>query len=456
MVSASTRPSSRIVRWFAGVLRIEEDRLAKWGRLIITAFLVTLSVYAARELHLLRGIETRWLDTMAEVDRPSFDAPVTVVTISDADYFDPSLFGGMSPLDPGALAHVLGHVLDHRPKGLIVDVQLHPAFHESAERAQARLRLYRMLDSTAVAGGPAIVLVRDLAAERRERTSDDTMRTRWEDLTKNDRIAWADPTLMREGGYVRTLPCYKPSKRHEPTFRPTILGAAITAFGLEPRRSIPGWLTREEPASSSWNIRYTGMFLEDSSRVTPYRTDCRTLLSTPIIPGQRSLLANRIVLVGGTYLAGRDFQPTVVGSMAGVYVWAEAIASWIRHDALCEPRAGIVFALELLIGILTGFLLVRFGPAFGLLYSLLIVGPLCVLFSLMTFGDRILFVSFLPSFVAVCAHYQVEVHHELRALRLRLALSEGQREQTLAPSSAETPPLPAPSPQSGETPPNGT
>ncbi len=184
---------------------------------------------------------------------------------------------------------------------------------------------------------------------------------------------------------------------------------------------------------------------EDWTAVTPHRTDCRTLLSTPVIRGQRSLLTDRIVLIGGTYLAGRDFQPTVVGSMAGVYVWAEAIASWVRHDALCEPRAGIVFALELLIGVLTGFLLVRFGPAFGLLYSLLIVGPLSVLFSLLTFGDRILFISFLPSCVAVCAHYQVEVHRELRELRIRLGRGEDQRERASIPDSAETPAAPSPS-----------
>ena len=69
---------------------------------------------------------------------------------------------------------------------------------------------------------------------------------------------------------------------------------------------------------------------------------------------------------------------------------------------------------------LAGLLLVRLGPAFGLISSLLIVGPLTVVFSLVTFGDRVLFVNFLPSFVGVYFHYQIEVHWELRHLRKRL------------------------------------
>jgi hypothetical protein len=106
--------------------------------------------------------------------------------------------------------------------------------------------------------------------------------------------------------------------------------------------------------------------------------------------------------------------------MAGVYMWAEAIASWIRHDALREPLTTITFALEFLIGVVAGLLLVRLGPALGLLFSVLIVGPLTVVFSLLTFGDRVLFVNFMPSFMGVYLHYQVEVHWEIRDLKKRL------------------------------------
>jgi CHASE2 domain-containing sensor protein len=424
MVSRGSRRASRFTRWAARALRTPERNVAVWKRLIVTSFVVTLIVSAAHTWHLLDGIENRWLDLMANVDRPELDAPITVVAITDADYYDPGLFGGMSPLDPDALARVLQRVLDHHPSGVILDVQIHPAIRESLERAHARRRLYRMLDSTAAAGGPPIVLVRDIEAEDVERTPDDTMRAAWRALTASPRLIWADPTIGRLGGRVRALPGHDLAAAKGAPALPTVLGAAVAAFGLVPHRSTPWWVVAEGHSASPWRIRFTGLFLNDTLAVTAHRTDVRALLSTPVVAGQRSLLTDRIVLVGGTYHAGRDLQATVVGNMAGVYVWAEAIASWIRHDALREPRAPITFALEFLVGVVAGLLLIRSGPAFGLLYSLLIVGPLTVAFSLLTFGNRVLFVNFLPSFVGVYLHYQIEVHQEIRHLRERLRLTE--------------------------------
>lgn len=411
---------SNFSRWAARVLRTQEQSIEVWGRLILTSFFVTLVVCALHAGHLLDGIETRWLDLMANVDRPDFDAPITVVAITDADYYDPTLFGGMSPLHPDALARILQRVLDHHPSGVILDVQIHPAAHEAVDRARARQRLYHMLDSTSVAGGPPIVLVRDADAEEVERPRDETMRAAWYSLTSNPNLTWADPMIGRLGGRVRALPRQHAAGHGGAPTLPTVLGAAINAFALVPQRHTPWWIADEEYSTSLWRVRFTGHFLEDTVAVTPHRTDVRALLSTPAVEGQRSLLANRIVLVGGAYRAGRDLQSTAVGNMAGVYVWAEAIASWNRHDALREPRAPITFALEFMIGVVAGLFLVRFGPAFGLLYSLLIVGPLTVVFSLLSFGNRVLFVNFLPSFVGVYLHYQIEVHQEIRHMRRKL------------------------------------
>jgi len=427
MVSEAPRRASRFVRWAARVLRTQERNIVVWERLILTSFLVTLVVYAMRNGHVTDSLEARWLDLMAVADRPSFKAPIAVVAITDADYYDPSLFGGTSPLNPGALARVLRRVLEHNPSGLILDVQIHPAVGETEERTRARLRLYRMLDSTSTGGGPPIVLVRDLQAEVVEQIPNDSMRVAWKKLISNRRLFWASPSIERSGGYVRSLPRYITGDEAQAPTLPTILGAAITAFGLVPHRSVPWWTIDETHPTSQWRIRFTGLFLEDTPAVTPHRTNARALLSSPHIEGQRSLLTDRIVLVGGTYYAGRDRQPTAVGDMAGVYVWAEAIASWIRHDALREPLGPITFALEFLIGVVAGLLLVRLGPAFGLLGSLLIVGPLTVVFSLLTFGDRVLFVNFLPSFMGVYLHYQAELHWEIRQLKRQLRLVAGSR-----------------------------
>ena len=70
--------------------------------------------------------------------------------------------------------------------------------------------------------------------------------------------------------------------------------------------------------------------------------------------------------------------------------------------------------------------LLRFGPGFGLLWSLVAILPLSILFSLLTFGDRVLFVNFLPSFLGVYIHYQVELHLIIRELRHHLHERTGQ------------------------------
>lgn len=421
MVKLFSRRPSRFVRGAARALRTEEKRIEAWERLILTSFAVTLLVFGARSAHMLDGVETWWLDKMANVDRPRFDAPIAVVAITDADYHDPSLFGGMSPLHPAGLVRVLTGAIGHRPRGVVLDVQIHPANNETAERADARVRLYRVLKEAAEAGSPPIVLVRDLEEEARVRSPGDSMWSAWDDVTSDPRLFWADPRIMKSGGFVRSVP-RKYEEPSEVPAMPTILGAAIDAFDLAAERPVPWWAGKEAADPSlPWRIRFSGQFLNDGPMPTRHNTDVRTLLSAPPVEGARSLLTDRIVLIGGTYNAGRDLLPTVVGDMAGVYVWAEAIASWIRHDALREPLRAVSFALEFLIGVIAGLLLIRFGPAFGLISSLLVVGPLAVLFSLMTFGNRVLFVNFLPSFIGVYLYYQIEAHREIGRLKKQLA-----------------------------------
>ncbi|MFH1277197.1 MAG: CHASE2 domain-containing protein [Candidatus Eisenbacteria bacterium] len=424
MVSDRAAGRSRFVRGLARLLGTTEKRIEVWGRLIMTSLAVTLLVHGARSQHLLDGAETWWLDKMAVADRPGFDAPITVVAITDADYYDPALFGGTSPLDPGVVARILERILDHRPRGVVLDIQIHPARHESPERSESRLRLFRMLEDAAEAGGAPIVLVRESRAEEIEFTPGDPPWSAWEELTGRAEFHFADPTIERSGGFVRAVPRRYDGDDGEARALPTILGAAVSAFHLVPHRDTPWWIRREEQLPTTpWRIRFSGQFLRESPGITPYHTDVTSLVSAPAVEGARSLLTDRIVLLGGTHHAGRDIQPTVVGDMPGIYVWAEAIASWIRHDALREPLASISFLLEFLLGVVAGFVLARFGPAFSMLISLLVMAPLTVLFSILTFGDGVLFVNFLPSILGVYLHYQIEVHIELRhCARLRESL----------------------------------
>jgi CHASE2 domain-containing sensor protein len=406
-------------------LRRAADRRI-WEHTILTAGVVAFVVFFLRHSSLIHGVEMRWLDLMALVDRPALRAPVTVVAIEDRDYYDPGLFAGLSPLHPGVLERLVRMVAAHGPSGVVFDVQIHPAPDESPDRLAGRVRLYRTLDSLARAGPTRWVLVRDLESEARVPSVPDSVRQAWEWLTTSKEIAWADPGIERPEGIARSIARQR-RMAGSLLSRPTVLGAAVSLFQLKPIRSAPRW-DIEEDSLPPWRIRFTRCFVDDTARVSPERVTADALLSSPPLPGRHTLLTDRIVFVGGTYRDGRDEFLTPVGEMPGVCFWAEAVASWIRHDALREPPPQVVLLLEFLVGVLTGYLLLRAGPGLGLLLSVILITPLTVVFSILAFGDRVLFVDFLPAFLGVYLHYQVELHFRLqRQSRLILELKARMR-----------------------------
>lgn len=396
-------------------LRLDAEQFAAFKRLVLTALSVALFMYLLKLGGLLEGVELRWLDLMAYVDRPTLREPVTVVGITEEDYRSPALFKGTSPLDPAVLSDLLERLASHRPRAIMVDIQLHPAHWEQPERLTGRMRLYRTLHRIASRDHIPLIIARQPDAEPPARELPDSVAAGWRDVLAVRDIHWADPILWAHDGVVRSASRWTLMDGHV-SERPSMLGAIIDVLDLKPRHEA-AWYVEEDRPHEPWQIRFTGRFNEDALAVSSLRLSVSTLLAAPVVEGQRSLLTDRIALVGGLYSEGRDIHLTPIGEMAGVYIWAEAIASWMRHDALREPPEWITLLLECIVGVLSGLLLLRFGPGFGLLWSLVAILPLTILFSLLTFGDRVLFLNFLPSFFAVYVHYQVELHLVIRELR---------------------------------------
>lgn len=69
------------------------------------------------------------------------------------------------------------------------------------------------------------------------------------------------------------------------------------------------------------------------------------------------LLANRIVLLGGTFQASRDFHDTPAGSRTpGLIVNAHAVQAEIHGPAVRELGRVVTIALDVLVGLTIGFL----------------------------------------------------------------------------------------------------
>ncbi len=131
-----------------------------------------------------------------------------------------------------------------RAAGEILDVLLHRHRANPPDRATARARLYDLLAGRA--GDLPIILVRNPQMERLERRARNPNWSAFDALAANRQLVWATPAIRSTGGYVRAVP-----QRYEASIStlPTLLGAAIAAFGLEKHRTRPWWFHHESRGS---------------------------------------------------------------------------------------------------------------------------------------------------------------------------------------------------------------
>ncbi len=255
MVKLFSRRPSLFVRGAARALRTEEKRIEAWERLILTSFAVTLLVFGARYAHMLDGVETWWLDKMANVDRPrstrrSPSSPLPT------RLSDPSLFGGMSQLHPAGLVRVLTGAIGHRPRGVVLDIQIHPANNETAERADARVRLYRVLKRlrrpTVPLSSWSGISKRKLACGRPATRCGPP----GDDLT-SDRAS-SGPTRAPQSRAASCAPCRGSTMNPRRSRRCRLLGAAIDA-SIWPRNggAVVGGKEASDP-SLPWRIVSSG------------------------------------------------------------------------------------------------------------------------------------------------------------------------------------------------------
>jgi CHASE2 domain-containing sensor protein len=61
-------------------------QIAAFKRLTLTALSVALFMHLLKHASVLEGVELRWLDFLAYLDRPEFREPITVVGITEQDF----------------------------------------------------------------------------------------------------------------------------------------------------------------------------------------------------------------------------------------------------------------------------------------------------------------------------------------------------------------------------------
>jgi CHASE2 domain-containing sensor protein len=350
-------------------------------RALPVILIVSILTLLADRLHLLDSFHFLAMDLfVASAAAP--ESRTVIVDISDADFHDPQLFNGRSPLDPAMLQSIIAAVAAAKPAVIGVDVT-------TEERGDASLR-------TAFAGSSVpIVWARDAEPP-------DTA-TRPSDWRLGDVLGAAPAPDVRFGvavfprdsdrfvrGYYRRVPGVR---------LPTLAWAILDVYCSAPNRPECGRV-RERLARGDGDdeiVRFN--FAAD-------RNTFPKIGASAVAAAPAGTFAGHPVIVGGTFAAGRDFYATPLGDMAGVELTARAIESELTGGGLGGVNDVLMFAFDILSGIALVYLNWRWQPGSRLnaLVTTTAIAVLAMLGSYVAFRAFSYWATFVPVGIGVWLH----------------------------------------------------
>ena len=317
----------------------------KWH--IITGVLFVLAGAGATRFlessNLLAWPQRALLDSLPGTLTSTPATGLVIVAINDDDYAE--RFQRRSPLDPAGVARIIGALQYFAPKTIGVDLDTsdwHPADAARVPAAPARLVWARLFDADP--SGPLRIATLDKVLGSDGSTvcfgltamqADSDLRVR----------QYPSQYLSEQGGETVAYPSFP------------LVVQRVVKDGTCPKQEKP---QAEEPRTESgWNenrllIRYRGDGHEIRRIPAGALMDTREIAAqsplNPAVEHMRSLLAGTIVLLGGTYKAGRDSYPTPVGMVAGVEILGQAILT-AQEGPIREAGSGLIW-FDIVLGLL--------------------------------------------------------------------------------------------------------
>lgn len=378
----------------------------------IIVAVTAMTAYADQRMHLFDSLQMAGLDAFAATSAAT-SSDVVLVTIGDDDYR--KMFDNRSPLDAGALRTIIGAVLKQSPAVLGVDIS-------TADANDANLRDVISQTKTAV------VWARD-AFTRSTPSRDAT----WE----LDRVLGADDppggatvglsTFPQDAdrlvrGYYRHVPLKSPGGDAAPA---SLAWAVVEAYCPQKAPADP----QQDPRGCA-NVRERAR-LDTSKKGSeePLRFNFagesytfRKVAAGAVEAAPPGLFEHRIVLIGGTFAAGRDLYATPLGQMFGVELTAMAIEVELNGGGVTTANEVLMVAMDLAAGVLLVWINWRWNPASRLTVAITagaIVG-LAVLASYVAFRGAGYWANFVPVGIGVWLHSFYDRAREADALRQEL------------------------------------
>ncbi len=305
------------------------------------------------------------LDAAISIERPVQARSVRLVTIDNDDYA--GLFHARSPLDAAVLAKLLDAVSKGHPRGIIVDIDTTDASFSGMQTPQ--IPIIWNTSGEELADGK-FTLDPPLGGEQLPANSVTALAIAPQD----------DRGIVR--GYQHTYPLESGGTVDSPGY-----SAARIALGHAP----------EEPESHAGETHY----LDYRYRFAP--TKARDLIDDAESSGweKMALFAGQVVVVGGTYRAGRDQYSTPKGLMDGCAIVAQSASAEIDGTFISSASRWMTGFLMVLGGLATMAVYhwLKFRMAF--LVSLLMVPGLSIASNFILFHRFAAWGAMVPLVIAV-------------------------------------------------------
>jgi CHASE2 domain-containing sensor protein len=356
----------------------------KWAAMALVLFGVSVCVHVLRKGIWLSCLENASLDAMLNLGERRVSDRLVIVQIDDDDY--KTLFHETSPLSPHILRDLIEAIAAGKPRVIGVDLDTSPQVFRKFEISPSWPPIIwaQSLDSNAGNEPVPILGGRNLRP-----------------------LAGIALSPMDGDCNIRFYQkSYSTSRGPLPSF-PQVIAARA--------QSVRGGRAQSVREDVEPHI-LTGFHVFPKYSAQQVLAASRQPMWSSLGPFQ-----GKIVLLGGTYRAGRDLYSTPLGVMSGVEIMAQAVEVILSTSPIEALKEWIMVALEVISGLFIVFLNRKLDVRPALLLSLAYVALLAPLASLMLFYTLAYWANFVPILVGVILHQvyeQAESYHRLLEQRV--------------------------------------
>lgn len=365
----------------------------------------------AQKLGLLDSFESVAVDAYIASAAPRQVGDLVIVTITDDDYRNPDLFGGLSPLNASKLRALVDAIVSGGPAVIGVDVST-----ADADKARAFEKLR----------DPRIVWVQDAIQEASGESGSAEARWHLDGVlgrdTPEEGLQVGLSLFPRDSdGFVRRYHRQLPLKTAEGTItRPSLPWSILQRYCAAASSPECGRIRNEAATEGHEALWFNFAGDRYAFRRIPAGAIYQAWVQDGKLPTED--FRGKIVLLGGTFSAARDVYPTPLGQVAGVELTAFAIESELHGGGIRSSNHLLMLIVEFMVAVALVWLNWRWTPGsrMNAVVISMAIPVLAVIGSYIAFRALGYWANFVPIGIGVWLDQLHERAHQAKQAREQL------------------------------------